>query len=65
MRNPKLFADIVEGDPMEVVYKTELTLRDLFALAVISGGIAVVPVDTAARLAYKLADALLDEREKV
>jgi len=64
IKNPSLFYATEDSTP--TVLYTEISLRDLFAMAALA---ALVPMERlghadTAHMAYQFADALLTEREK-
>ena len=75
--NPKLFTyrmsnGVPTGHPGDVAPQTDITLRDLFAAVALNGSLASTApeergrwgIESYARDAYALADAMLAERSK-
>ena len=68
--NPALFRLVIHGDGL-IDHGTTMSLRDLFAAFALAGEMAyrgpdsaTLEIDTVARKAYQLADAMLAEREE-
>jgi hypothetical protein len=66
-RNPDVFFCVGGDDSRDPHYETDVTLRDLFAIAALAGD-SSIPGPSAPKLVaekcYKLADAMLAERHK-
>jgi hypothetical protein len=50
--------------PYEPTAEDGMTLRDYFAAATLSGSVGTTSAENVAYIAYKIADAMLAEREK-
>jgi len=65
MNNPPAFPVLIVDRPEELTHFNGMTLRDYFAAKALPQCFAVsATTDIAAREAYRMADAMLAEREK-